>query len=251
MAIVRALNSDGLAALRDFLAEVRQDPSAAPPLSILNSEATSEPVRWNVEVEPRAFASRFEAAQYLFEAFHAAEALAVERERGMWAWLALYYFDALCPEWRGRRSPGEEARWILDSNKPYRHLLAGPYAIYKAYALHPEDAMIVLCQPVHRPGSFVEHLSRRRDLLTTPAVMAAATRLYYDPKTGKPRRKAQSATAPGNFSRFIQIVTQLDVTWDLYSLTADALLWRLPQAEFGLAYRAAAASQAELPTVLL
>ena len=70
-------------------------------------------------------------------------------------------------------------------------------------------------------------------------------------RTGKPRRKAQSATAPGNFSRFIQIVTQLDVTWDLYSLTADALLWRLPQAEFGLAYRAAAASQAELPTVLL
>ena len=227
------------------------DPSAAPPLSILQDDSTSEPVRWTVEVEPRTFASRFEAAQYLFEAFRAAEALAVERERGLWAWLALFYFDALCPEWRGRRSPGEEARWMLDFRKPYRHLLAGPYAIYKAYALHPEDAMIVLCQPVHRPGKFVEHLSWRRDLLTTPSVVAAATRLYYDPKTGKPRRKAQSATAPGNFARFIQIVTQLDVTWDLYSLTADALLWRLPQTEFGLAYRSAAAAQADLPTVLL
>ena len=78
-----------------------------------------------------------------------------------------------------------------------------------------------------------------------------ATRLYYDRKTGKPRRKAQSTTAPGNFARFMQTVTQLDVTWDLYSLTADALLWRQPKVEFGLAYRAAAASQAALPTVLL
>lgn len=251
MATIRSLNSEGIAALREFLAEVRQDPSAAPPMSVLYDEATSVPLRWNVEVEARTFASRFEAAGYLYEAFRSADAVAVERERGIWAWLSLFYFDALCPEWRGRRSPGEEARWVLDPRRPYRHLLAGPYAIYKAYALHPEDAMIVLCQPVHRPGKFVEHLSWRRDLLTTPAVVAAATRLYYDPKTGKPRRRAQSTTAPGNFSRFIQIVTQLDVTWDLYSLTADALLWRLPQAEFGLAYRTAAATQAELPTVLL
>ena len=251
MATARALNNDGIAVLRDFLSEVRLDPTAAPPLYILTDEATSEPLRWNVEVEPRSFASRFEAAQYLYDAFRAAEAIAVERDRGLWAWLALFYFDSLCPEWRGRRVPGEEARWILDKRRSFRHLLAGPYVIYRAYALHPEDAMIVLCQPVHRPGKFVDLLAWRRDLLATPAVVAAATRLYYDPKTGKPRRKAQSSTAPGNFGRFVQILTQLDVTWDLYSMTPDALLWHLPQAEFGLAYRAAAAGQGELPTVLL
>ena len=251
MAIIRALNNEGIAALREFLLEVRQDASAAPPLSILHDERTSDPLPWNIDVEPRAFASRFEAAQYLYEAFRSAEALAVERERGLWAWLSLFYFDSVCPEWRGRRRPGEAARWVLNTQRLFRHLLAGPYAIYKAYALHPEDAMIVLCQPVHRPGKFVDDLSWRRDLLTTPAVVAAATRLYYDGKTGKPRRRAQSATAPGNFSRFIQILRQLDVTWDLYSLTADALLWRLPQAEFGLAYRAPQPVQQELPTDLL
>jgi hypothetical protein len=112
--------------------------------------------------------------------------------------------------------------------------------------------MILLCQPLHRPGAYVAELTSRKDLLTSHAVIGAATRLYYDPKTGKPRRKGQSRTAPGNLARFVQIVTQLDVTWDLYSLTADALLWRLPQAEFGLAYRTAAAgAETGLPVELL
>jgi hypothetical protein len=172
-----------------------------------------------------------------------------KQETGLWAWLSLFYFDALCPERGGRRTPGEEARWIPDPGRRfYRHLLAGPWAIYKAYSMHPEDAMILLCQPPNMPGRYVDMLASRKELLTTPAVVAAATRLYYDAKTGKPRRKGQSSTAPGSFARFIQIVNQLDVTWDLYSLTADALLWRLPQEEFGLAYRP---QQAQLPTELL
>jgi len=71
---------------------------------------------------------------------------------------------------------------------------------HNPYAVHPEDAMIVLCQPVHRPGKLVEHLSWRRDLLTTPAEAAAATRLYYDPKTGKPQRKGAQHDGSGEFS---------------------------------------------------
>ena len=176
MASARALTDAGIAAFRDFLAEVRVDASAAPPMSLLEDPQTSRPVKWNIEVEARAFATRFEAAQYLHEAFRVANALAIERETGLWAWLSLFYFDTLCPERRGRRSPGEEARWILDTGRRfYRHLLAGPWAIYKAYAMHPEDAMILLCQPLHRPGRYVDVLASRKELLTTPAVVAAAT----------------------------------------------------------------------------
>ena len=62
---------------------MRQDPSAAPPLSVLYNESTSEPLRWNVEADARTFTSRFEAAGYLYEAFRAADAVAVERGRGI------------------------------------------------------------------------------------------------------------------------------------------------------------------------
>lgn len=253
MAAIRSLNNAGLQALREFLADLRQDPTAAPPVGILTDPAFSERFAVDVEVEHRLFASRFEAGEYLYEVFRTAGVLAVDRDKGVWAWLALFYFDALCPESRGRRSPGEDARWIPDlrPRRYFRHLLVAPYAIYRAYALHPQEAMILLCQPLHRPGTYPAELTSRKDLLTSHAVIGAATRLYYDPKTGKPRRKGQSRTAPGNLARFIAIVTQLDVTWDLHSLTADALLWRLPQAEFGLAYRTPTPANTSLPVELL
>jgi hypothetical protein len=254
MPAIRSLNSAGQEALREFLADLRHDPATAPPMSILTDPATSDPLPFEVTVEPRAFASRFEAGEYLYELFRTASALAVDRDKGLWAWLALFCFESLCPEIRGRRSPGEDARWILDlrPRRYFRHLLAAPYVIYRAYAVRPHDAMILLCQPLHRPGNYVAELTSRKELLTSQAVIGAATRLYYDPKTGKPRRKGQSRTAPGNLARFVRIVSQLDVTWDLYSLTADALLWRLPQAEFGLAYRSTpAAAAAPLPVELL
>lgn len=236
MATVRALNKAGAAAFRALLDAVRTDPATAAPAHLLDDESTSEPLRWNIEVEPRSFASRLEAGQYLHERFQAADALDLEREEGMWSWLALFYFDLLCPEIRGRRSPGEPARFVLDRRRYFRHLLAAPWSMYKAYAADPEQAMIVLCQPLHRPGRYCDAFASRKDLLTSPAVMGAATRLYYDTSTGKPKRKGHSSQ-PGNFARFLAVVNQLDVTFDLYSLTADALLWRLPREEFGIAWR--------------
>jgi hypothetical protein len=231
MATVRSLNEAGKAAFRAFLASVRADPATAIPSHLLWDETTSAPLRWNIDVEPVLFASRLEAGRYFQERFHSAEALDLEREAGMWSWLALFYFELLCPELRGRRSPGEEARFVLDSRRYFRHLLAGPWSMYKAYAANPEQAMIVLCQPLHRPGRYCDHLAARRELLTSPAVIGAATRLYYDSSSGKPRRRGHSSQ-PGNFARFLAVVSQLDVTFDLYSLTAEALLGRLPQEEF-------------------
>jgi hypothetical protein len=236
MATVRALNKAGEAAFRAFLGSVRTDPAAPLPFAVLYDDATSEPLRWTIDIEPHVFASRLQAARYLNELFQAAGALDLEREEGMWSWLALFYFDVLCPELRGRRSPGEEARFILDRRRYFRHLLAAPWSIFKAYGADPDQAMIVLCQPLHRPGRYCDHLAARKELLTSPAVVGAATRLYYDPATGKPKRRGHS-TQPGNFARFIAVVSQLDVTFDLYSLTADALLWRLPREEFGQGWR--------------
>jgi hypothetical protein len=252
MAFVRALNDAGRAQFRAFLAAVRNDPATPPPLELLQDESTSAPVRWQIEVEPGLFASRLEVARYLQERFQAANALNVDRAAGLWSWLALFYFDVLCPELRGRRSPGEEARYILDTRRYFRHLLAAPWSIYKAYAADPAQAMIVLCQPVHRPGRYCDHLAARKELLTSPAVVGAATRLYYDAGTGKPKRRGHSSQ-PGNFARFLAVVGQLDVTFDLYSLTAEALLWRLPAEEFGRAWsesRREAVAQA-LPLELL
>ena len=59
--------------------------------------------------------------------------------------------------------------------------------------------------------------------------MKAACTLYYDPKNNNVKRRAQSIKrAPGTLFRFIDVVQQLDLNFDLYSMTEDEILGLLP-----------------------
>jgi hypothetical protein len=70
-------------------------------------------------------------------------------------------------------------------------------------------------------------LAKRQELITNPAVVSAATRLYYDPSKGRLKRSGARG-APGTVRRFAEILTQLDVVWDLYSMSAEELIAMLP-----------------------
>jgi hypothetical protein len=73
-------------------------------------------------------------------------------------------------------------------------------------------------------------LANRQELITNPAIVAAATRLYYDPSKGRLKRSGSKGT-PGTIRRFAEVLVQLDVVWDLYSMSVDELIEMLP-AEF-------------------
>jgi hypothetical protein len=194
----------------------------------------SVPISDAVEIEKRTFGSRLEAAKYLDEQFSTAELTDVERDVGLWSWLALFYFDELCPaDSSGARRPGERARYIPEAanfQRYYRHLLAGPYRIFRAHRRAPEKALAVLCQPLNRPGDLVEQLASRQELVTNSAIMEVATVLYVDAATGKPKRGSQTKTV-GAVRRLADVLSQFDVTWDLYSTQLGELLGILP-AEF-------------------
>ena len=178
------------------------------------------------------FGRRFAAAEYLFNLFKDSGLSDIERDRGLWAWLSLFYFDELCPpDARRRRKPGERARWIPETSvswRYYRHLLAGPYRIYGAHSDHPERAMLVLCGSLHQPGDIVEQIASRQEIITNGGIMEAASSLYYDASSGKPRRGAATKEGKGTVRRFIDILNQFDVTWDLYSLEAGDVIQMLP-----------------------
>jgi hypothetical protein len=223
-ALLRRLSPEGLAALRAFLAGDADDPAERE--RILFNTATAERLPEKVEVETREFASRLEAAQHLTELF-ANVSLDVDNDAGLWGWLALFHFAALCPKDRWR--PGAPERWILAGAKYYRHLLAGPFRIYRLYDQVIDKAMVVLCQPVHEPGQFVDYLASSPQLITNRAVIEVATSLYYDPRTGKLKRGCYAGHKPGTVRRFVDVLRQLDATWDLYSLSAGRLLALLPR----------------------
>jgi len=229
--MLRRLNEGGIQRFEEFLDSLTTDTPQAVPVDILTEIATSEPVQPEVEIEDRAFATRFEAARYLNGQLGSAGITNIERDKGLWAWLALYYFGQLCPpDTDGNRKPGERARWIPatgDFRKYYRHLFAGPFLVYRAHCDAPERALALLCAPLARPGDIVEQLASRQELVTNPAVMQAATILYVDPGTRQPKRGA-AGRGPGSARRLADVLNQFEVTWDLHSMRAEDVLTMLP-----------------------
>lgn len=229
---VRRLNDEGLARFSGFLDSLSGDSALPYPSALLTDPHATEEVSPAVEVEPRAFGSRFAAAEYLFNLFRDRGLSSIEGDRGLWGWLSLFYFDELCPpDAKSRRKPGERARWIPETGvswRYYRHLLAGPYRIYAAHSEKPERAMLVLCGLPHQPGDIVEQIASRQEIISNSGIMEALSSLYYDPDTGKPRRGAATREGKGTVRRFADILNQFDVTWDLYSLAQHDVIHMLP-----------------------
>jgi len=227
--MVRRLSNAGIERFVAFLRGLETAPGDRPAV-LLESQEFSEPFDPTVVIEERSFSSRLEVAEYLYARFHAAGASGVENDRGLWAWLALFYFDTLCPpDKRGRRKPGALARWVPDGDfkRYYRHLLAGPYRIYRAYRREPELALGLLCTPPSTMGEIVEQIASRQELVTNRAVVGTVTALYVDSAGGL--KRGAGGKGAGSPRRLADVLAQLDLTYDLYSMEPSELLAMLPQ----------------------
>lgn len=195
---------------------------------ILHDDACSESVGSDIEVEARHLPTRFDVGEYLYALFDDADVLGVSADAGIWTWLSAFYFEQLCPQ---GTSPGDRPRWepaVDNYRQYYRHLLAGPYLIYRAHSDNPRRAMALLANPPHQPGDIAEQLASRQELVTNPSVMEVATRLYINSATNGPKRGA-AGRGPGSARRLAAVLNQLDLTWDLYGLDTDKLLDLLPE----------------------
>jgi hypothetical protein len=226
---VRILNEKGIQKFRNYLGELREGSTRELPAELLADPLFSSITIGGLEVENRIFNSKLEIAKYIFEIIQILPQSQLEENVGLWSWLSLYYFDQLCPaDNSGARNPGQDSRHILDLDyRLYRyHLLFGPYNIYR---LHGEKAPLLLSSPLYETSRFYLELSARQGFNTNKGVIEAASLLYFDPVSGKPKRGAAATTRkPGALLRFIDVVQQLDLTYDLYSLTGEEVLRAYP-----------------------
>ena len=225
---LRRFNLSGIArfdGFRDLPSLNRENLSAMLEDSSLTSVVTPD-----IAVAPRQFGTRFDAGEYLHDLFRGANIPELDADQGIWIWLAAYYFDQLCPQ---GSQPGSRPRWVPTEGfrDYYRHLLRGPYQIYRAHRDNPQRAMSLLANPLHQPGDIAEQLVSRQEVMTSKAVVAVATRLYIS--TDKRPKRGSATRGPGSPRRFAIVLRQLDLTWDLSSdaMTEEKLLELLP-AEF-------------------
>lgn len=228
--IVRRLNDAGIAAFMAFLDSQTTSSPLPVPVHLLTGPQFSTDYMPESRVEVRSFDSQYELAEYLFHAFAGSDYAAVERDRGLWAWLGLFYFEVFCKRKGSRFIPGAAARWVpeLRYDRYYRHLLAGPFRIYRAHRDNPGRALALLCNRPGTMGDIVEQLASRQELVTNQAIVGAATALYVDPDTRRARRGAGGKGA-GSPRRLSTVIGQLDLTYDLRSMSERDLLELLPQ----------------------
>ncbi|MGB0414358.1 MAG: hypothetical protein ACPGJU_07905 [Coraliomargarita sp.] len=228
---IRRLNEQGIRLFADFIRNAKQDERLQVPTGYLTDDETSEAFSTSIDIENRDIHSRLLAGSYLYELLGAVSETNVDTDEGLWAWLSLYFFEQLCPPSNNKRKISDQSTLIPDPHnhqRYYRHLLAGPFFIYRLYADDPDIALSLLCQPIETPGAVVEEVASRPELVTNRDFVSLITQLYYDPETNTLRR-GSGGKGGGSARRLAKnIHGQLERTWDLKSVGTDRFLELLP-----------------------
>ena len=164
----------------------------------------------------------------------------VSFDRGLWSWLAAFYFEQLCPrDEEGNRTMRKEYVYALSESRIYyRHLVRTPWFLVKT---HGDCCRFLLIArdgdpaPLSRQSYLLDQLAARQFVISSPSLIGVAARLYSDARTGQPTRGA-GAKGSGSPRRLALIANQLSLTYDIHDMPVDRLLKILPE-EFGARWR--------------
>jgi len=226
------LTDHALAAFADYLNTLSKLPSAAVPGGLLTAPQNAEVVAPGLEIESEVFSSRMEAASYLDSILSQVSGTDIQRDVKLWSWLTVFYFDQVCPARQdGDRIVGaQRAKWIPEveeSRRFYRHAILGPYLAYRAHRDAPTRASVLLSDPMHITTSEAFRLFIETTFINMKGPVELATEFYFNPSTRKLRRGAGTKGA-GGLRRYIGVLQQLDVTFDLHRVGVVQLKKLLP-----------------------
>ena len=228
---LRVLTDRGIEFFIDYITQVKANPLIAPPVDKLGHNPWSEEFTPHIEItDLTCINTRMQLGKYLVDIFEASN---VQRKDilsnpGLWSWLALLWFNYLCPyESDGSRKVLENAKYICSSDYTdyYRHLVA---AAYDLYSLHGEKSRLFLSTPLNIHSDFVEQYASRQERITNKALIEVLDRLYWDTEQNRPKRGAQSRSRPGNFRRLQSFISQIDLTYDTHPMSAEEFMALLP-----------------------
>lgn len=233
------LTNDGIRKAKAYLAALRNDSGAAFPAGLLTEPRYARPVAPAALVEPRAFANRREAGEYLNGQLVQLGAARVADNAPLWSWLGMFYFEQVADRYSdGRmRVAASDVAYVIDrqdtgrgASQRHRHRLLAAWDIYTRHG--DKRARGLLSQPVSGMEQLAERLLGKVEAYRSLGVMELADRLYTDPTTGKPKPGIAGGGGnqrpAGGIVRLLDVLDQLYMTYDVYGMTAEQLLQLLP-----------------------
>ena len=199
-------------------------------VTLLEDDRFTEKITRERVVEVVRFANRMDCGEYfcrLLETNKNALGLNPETDKGLWTWLALLWSDQLLSN--AGDPVGKLYRWVpsMSFRHYYRHLLAGPYFVYKAHSDNPARAWALLCTEPYAPGEVYEQIVSYRNMVRFPSIVETVTRLYFDPARGRLKR-GSAGKSGGSARRFAAVLGQFELTYDFYGMEAEEILALLP-----------------------
>lgn len=204
------------------------------PSDLLDDPTFSTPLyETNLLVRER-FSDRYSFGCRLVELLSPFDRHVISYKRGLWSWLAAWYFDQLCDtDSSGKRILRKEYVYVPQNERLYyRHLVRTPWYLV---AQHGEAANFLLTAtreddpaPLSRQSYLLDQLAARHYVIASPTLVGAARRLYTDKRTGRPTRGA-GAKGSGSPRRLALIANQLALTYDIHDMPTDGFLNLLPE----------------------
>jgi len=228
---LRKLNDEGVIKFREYLDALRQGTLQAYPANLLDNEEFSDGLEFSVEVECLNFETRYDMGSYLVMLLEGHDDQGILGDIGIWSWLALFWFEQLCGrDSEGHPKPSKVYNYILSDryNHRPRHSVRTTYMLVRD---HGEKARVLLSKGPHQRGEIIEQFAARQFYLNCSGVVDALGQLYFDPEKRSFKRGA-AGKGGGSSRRFITFLQQIEKTYDLYSISGEALLGMLPT-EYG------------------
>ena len=233
---IRKFTDEGLKA---FEAYIDQGPlvKSPPPVELLEDDRYSQPLGLG-EVMVKTHRMKFDLGAGILADIGKENAAKLLTEPNAWPWLSLLFHQSTMPKKLDTWFIGTKNRHIRGKiagrkqEQSHRHLVyAAVFNVYRFAA-----AARVLMEGASQQAKIEENImSRRRELpvASSTEVVKALYKLYWDPAKGGRVRKGAKSTGAGSIIRFIDLMRQLDATYDLLSMSAENVVHLLPKAEFG------------------
>ena len=226
---IRVFNDEGLNEFERSINEIRNSEAKNISDDLLVNENYSSVFEPIINIEKVDYKNKNELVPYIVDALDLKVNKHLYFNKGLWSWLAAFYFDNICPEdGNGKRKVNENAFYILrdpkNYTKYYRHLLAYPCRIFSEL---DESAKIFLIGSFLKRGEITEQFGAYQEIALNKGILDAANILYWDDTTKNLKRGA-AGKGGGSARRLVRIIRQYQLTYDLNSMPGNEIVELLP-----------------------
>jgi len=206
---------------------------ANPPIALLIDPALTEELSACGEIEIREFSRKYDMGEHIVQALGAHWEAALD-DAGLLAWLSLAFCESTMVSAAGKPYLGQLSRHLVSTDNQWtsythshRHLVRS--AIFFAGHFGKTSQVFLAGHPSQHSKIEEQISSRKTEGLPFSQPLAEALfRLYYNPETQKIHRGAASNRA-GAIERFVKVIRQLDLTFDIHARTGTELVQLLPK----------------------